>query len=63
MATSFGLGNEFDIIGEDIPSYTQEDVQKAVKGAGYLGAPSYTQEAVQRPIMEALWRCSLGSSP
>jgi len=39
MATSFGLGNEPDIIGEDIPSYTQEDVQKAVKDAGYLDAP------------------------
>lgn len=53
MATSFGLGNEPDIIGEDIPSYTQEDVQKAVKGAGYLGTPSYTQEDVQRAVMDA----------
>ena len=53
MATSFGLGNEPDIIGEDIPSYTQEDVKKAVKGAGYLGTPSYTQEDVQRAVMDA----------
>ena len=53
MATSFGLGNEPNIIVEDIPSYTQEDVQKAVKGAGYLGTPSYTQEDVQRAVMDA----------
>ena len=31
MATSFGLGDEPVIIGEDI--VTQEDVQKAVKAA------------------------------
>ena len=51
MATSFGLGDEPVIIGEDI--YTQEDVQKAVRGAGYLGIPSYTQEDVQRAVMDA----------
>jgi len=51
MATSFGLGDEPVIIGEDI--YTQEDVQKAVRGAGYLGTPSYTQEDVQRAVMDA----------
>ena len=51
MATSFGLGDEPVIIGEDI--YTQEDVQKAVRGAGYLGTPSYTQEDVQKAVMDA----------
>jgi len=47
MATSFGLGNEPDIIVEDIPSYTQEDVKKAVKGAGYLDLdvpPEFSQQ-------------------
>ena len=60
MATSFGLGDEPVIIGEDI--VTQEDVQKAVRGAGYLGNPSYTQEDVQRAVTDAGY-LDLGAPP